>query len=548
MKKRFWPFNRRKVAVRGHGLSIRGFAAAQIDRLLSGWRMDGGFTSSEITTSLAMIRGRSRQMAKDSPLFKRWLNLSAVNIVGEGFALKSTPHDIRNGVLELDRNASKIIEYHWWKFCNYRDATNKQTYFDATGRKTESEMDRLNVKTWRRDGEYFIHVLRTNKNPYGISFRVLRPDWCDHTYNISDTGRGTLIQCGVEMDLVTRRPVAYWFFSAPKDAMSTNQRGQPLIKIPAGSIIHGFRQEDEDQPRGIPEGHAALRKLKMLDMYDEAELTAAREEACSVRTYFAPKGDEDAIADLTSSENLGVAMALTAEKEPGQSELLPLGWRSEVTTPQHPNKEVTAFKASMQKDVASGFNVEYSNFANDWGGVSFSSVRVGTISERDSWIVDQDDMISQCKSRQFLMWLESFLSLSVSGDLPVAKFDKFAEHEFRGRRWMWVDPVRDMKAAEVAVDRGWKTNTDVAADMGEDFEDNIEVLERENAARSGDKGDSVPALNGAQITAALEIVSQYSAGLLSAEPAIALMTAAGVPLESAQNMINKQTVTKSSGV
>lgn len=359
----------------------------------------------------------------------------------------------------------------------------KQTWFDATGRKNAAEMDRLNVKTWVRDGEYFIHVLRTQANPYGIAFRVLRPDWCDHTYNLTDTGRGTLIHCGVEMTIADRRPVAYWFHSIPQNASAYNARNLPLMRIPASEIIHGFTQDDEDQPRGIPWGHASLVKLKMLDEYDKAELTAARDEACSVRTYYAPKGDESAIADLTAQDNAEAARALTAEKEPGQSEILPLGWKQEIHTPQHPNRELTPFKASMLKDIASGFGVEYSNFANDWSGVSFSSVRVGTISERDMYIVRQNNMIAQCKTPQFLAWLESFLSLAISGNLPPAKFQKFAEHEFRGRRWMWVDPMKDMAAAKMAVDNGWKTNTDVASDMGTDYGDNLEVMAREKADR-----------------------------------------------------------------
>jgi capsid protein len=147
----------------------------------------------------------------------------------------------------------------------------------------------------------------------------------------------------------------------------------------------------------------------------------------------------------------------------------------------------------MLKDVAGGWGVEYSNFANNWAGVSFSSVRVGTISERDLWIVRQADMVSQSKSPQFLAWLQSFLSLSISGDLPPAKFAKFAEHEFRGRRWMWVDPMRDMNAAEKAVANGWKTNTQVAADMGQDYGDNIEELKREEASAKGTALERKPA-------------------------------------------------------
>lgn len=464
----------------------RGFAAAQTDRLLAGWKYDGGFTPSEISSHLDTIRGRSRQMAKDSPHLRRWLNLNAINIVGEGFALKSTPHDGPPSDFRLDEGAAKVIEYHWWKFCN------TPAYCDVTGMKTVAEIDRLNTKTWARDGEYFIHV-RKAANPYGIGFRVLRPDWCDHTYNLSDTGKGTLIHCGVEKDIDTRRPVAYWFFTVPQNAYAYNGRGQPLVRIPASEIIHGFTQEDEDQPRGIPWAHAGLRKLKMLEEYDTAELTAARDEACTYRQYTAEKPtDVDGFTDLTKDENSDYANALTAEKEPGQAEIVPPGWKGEVQTPQHPNREVTAFKASMLKDVSCAFDIEYSNFTNDWAGVSFSSVRVGTISERDMWIVKQNLMIGQSKTPQFLAWLKSFLTYSVSGGLPLAKYEKFSEHEFRGRRWMWVDPMKDMNAAKMAVDNAWKTNTDVASDLGNDYGDNLETMKREKEQRG--KTGFVPAV------------------------------------------------------
>lgn len=487
----------RKHKAKSRGLQTRGFAAAQVDRLLSGWRFDCGFTACDISSQLGVIRGRSRQMAKDSPHFKRWLELIATNIVGEGFALKSTPHDFRGSAMTLDKAASKFIEYHWWKFCTGRDNNTQQTYFDVAGIKNAVEMDRLNAKTWARDGEYFIQIVRTKANPYGIAFRVLRPDWCDHTYNVSDTGRGTAIVCGIEQEKNTGKPVGYWFYTTPSDGCTYNNKGKPVVKIPASQIIHGFTQEDEDQPRGVPWAYASLRKLKMIDMYDEAELTAAREEACSIRTYYAPKGDEEALVDLTLDENSDVAQALIAEKEPGQSEVLPVGWKQEIHTPQHPNRELTAFKASMLKDVASGFGVEYSNFANDWAGVSFSSVRVGTISERDNWIVKQNDMISQCKCRQFLAWLNSFLELNISGNFPIAKFDKFAEHSFRGRRWMWVDPMKDMNAAKMARDHGWKTDTQLTEEMGGDFEENLETIKMENEDRLAN-GVPAPLLAGQQ--------------------------------------------------
>jgi lambda family phage portal protein len=489
-----WPWQRRRVPARG-GLMVRGFQAAATDRLLAGWKYDGGFTPAEISAHLEPIRARSRQMAKDSPHFKRWLALRAINIVGEGFALKSTPHDGAPGSKNytLDQAAAKFIEWHWWRFCTHRDPQTGATWCDYTGRKTDAEIDRLNVKTWARDGEYFIHVVSTPANPYGIAWRILRPDWCDHTYNVEQMANGNVVHCGVEMIEASRKPVAYYFHTVPRNAYYSNSRGQPLVRIPATEIIHGFTQYDEDQPRGIPEGHASLVKLKMIDELDRAELTAARDDACSVRSYEADReASMEGFKDLTLEENDTLAQALVQEKEPGQSQILPPGWKEKINTPQHPNSEHGPFKDGMLRDVSGGFGVEHSNFTNNWTGVSFSSVRVGTISERDGFITDQNDFASQCKARQFGLWMQSFLSLSVSGQLPVAKIDKFMEHQFRGRRWMWVDPMKDMNAAKMAVENHWKTDTDVAADLGTDYDENLETAKREKASRKSAGVDDPP--------------------------------------------------------
>jgi hypothetical protein len=107
---------------------------------------------------------------------------------------------------------------------------------------------------------------------------------------------------------------------------------------------------------------------------------------------------------------------------------------------------------------------------------------------------------------------------------------------------MWVDPMKDMSAAMIAVDRKWKTNTQVASDLGTDFGDNVETARREQVMLAGDAKESLPALNGAQVSASLVILQSYAAGEIGADGAVALLTAAGVPAESAQNMIAKQEV------
>lgn len=480
----------KRQAERGASLALpaaqfRAFAAAQVSRLLGPWKWDAGFSNDEIRNQIYTLRSRSRDMYKNSPHHRRFVNMCATNIVGEGFTFKSAPHDGFPGQagFRIDKMAAKFIEYHWWNWCN------SPALCDTTGRKNVAEIDRLNAKTLGRDGEYFILVDTTSPNKYGIDLRIIRPDAVDEKFNSSNLPNGNVARCGVELDRSSLRPVAYYLHTLQEYSNTVGACG-PLRRVPASidgsyGILHGFIQEDEDQTRGIPLGHAGLTTLKMLEMWNEAELAAAIDENCTVRTYKSPPGREGEIANLCDPEYKDIRDAMTAPKEPGTNQILPQGWDEHVNTPQHPNRETTAFKASYQRDYATAVGCEYANLCNDWAGVNYGSVRAGTLSERDMWMVFQQQFISQCKTPVFLAWLRRFLALPVSGGFPVEKFDKFSEHEFRGRRWLWVDPLKDIKGAEIARAHGWKTDQQIASDFGGDFEDNVEDIRRSDAAVKG---------------------------------------------------------------
>jgi len=487
MVKNLFKWFTRKDSARGRTISVgnyRAFAAAKVNNLLGPWKWDNGFCNDDIRAQLVTVRARSRDMYKNSPHHRRFVNLVATNVVGDGFTLKSCPHDGMPGTPEYrpDKMASKFLETHFWRW------SSNPAFCDATGRKTLAEIDRLNARTWARDGEYFNLLDTTANNPYGFDIRIIRPDAVDERYD-ARLSNGNTVRMGVELDADSLRPVAYYLHTTKEYSTCMGAYG-PLVRIPASingsyGIIHGYTQEDEDQTRGMPLGHAGLVTLKMLEMWNEAELAAAIDENCTVRTYHAPAGREGEIANLCDTENSSIVAAMTAPKEPGQSEVLPQGWDVSTATPSHPNRETTAFKASYQRDYATAVNCEYSNLCNDWSGVNYGSVRAGTLSERDMWRVMQQQMIGNSKTPTYLAWLKRFLSVEASGGYPASKFEKFSEHEFRGRRWLWVDPLKDIKGAEIARAHGWKTDQQITAEFDGDFEDNLEEIRRADESVKG---------------------------------------------------------------
>lgn len=444
---------------------LRMFSAAEVSRLLRPWIWDGGFSNAEVAAALAAIRARSRDMAKNSEHYVRWLDLFVANVVGDGFRFKAMPSKSSIDPT-VDAKAAAFIQYHFWRWSVSPEMS------DLTGRKSFPAICRLAAENWARDGEAFILIDRAAPNEYGFSLRIVRPDAIDETMNGANAK--TAIRNGVEIDRRTLRPVAYYFRGDREDPTCSWVLDRPVVKKPATDVLHLFTQHDEAQTRGIPLGHAVLKKLKMLDEYNVAELVAARDEANTTGIYYAPIGRDGELGEYTEEQDA----ALTMPSEPGTKIKLEQGWDYKTVTPTHPNREITPFKNSMLRDIASGLNVEYSCFANDYAGVSYSSVRAGTIAERDHWRILQAQFMEQIATPVFRAWLASFLKYRISAPYIPADFDRLSDHEFRGRTWDWVDPLKDVNAAVIAVEHGWKTDGQISADYGTDFEENLEEATR----------------------------------------------------------------------
>jgi capsid protein len=60
--------------------------------------------------------------------------------------------------------------------------------------------------------------------------------------------------------------------------------------------------------------------------------------------------------------------------------------------------------------------------------------------------------------------------------LPLAKKAKFTEHLWQGRRWQWVDPLKDMAANVLAIENGLASPQQIAAQTGRDVDEVIDDL------------------------------------------------------------------------
>ena len=80
---------------------------------------------------------------------------------------------------------------------------------------------------------------------------------------------------------------------------------------------------------------------------------------------------------------------------------------------------------------------------NDYEGVSWSSLRQAILEDREYWKRMQGWFASQVMGPIFERWLQNALLKNAIPDLKPYDLERALNYKFKGRRWQWVDPLKD---------------------------------------------------------------------------------------------------------
>ena len=456
----------------GNKKLYRNYSGANSGRLYSDFVASSFSADSELKNALPVLRNRSRDLARNNEYAKRFLNLVKTNVVGEkGFNLQVRA---RNEDRTLDAAGNTIIE-------NSFKAWGRLGNADVTGRLSWLDCQRIAAETLARDGEVFIKKIINRKYRNNFTLQFIESDLVDDQKNGRNEKNGNEIRMGVELDEF-HKPVAYWILTEhPNDSFFQSPRAREHTRVPADEVIHLFMPTRAYQTRGEPFMSPAIEGLKMLSGFAEASLVAARAAASKFAVLTSPTG-EDFVGDDETEQDVPII-----DFEPASVFQLPQGQDLKLIDPNHPTTTFDEFQKAILRGIASGLNVSYTSLSNDLTGVSYSSIRQGTIEERDHYRMLQSFLIEHFCVPVFTGWLESAMT---AGDvpLPMNKFDKFADNViFRGRGFAWVDPQREINANIQAVNNGMVSLSDVASNYGRDIEDVFSQIQsdKEMAERYG---------------------------------------------------------------
>ena len=223
----------------------RAYHGADTGRLFSDFISSSRSADSEIKPSLRILRDRCREISRNHPYAKRYLQIMTTNVVGpNGVRIQVRK---RNDDGSLDSVGNRIIEQAWQTW-------GRTGFCTVDGRMSWSQAQRLFLETLARDGEVLIQKIKNPAgNPFGFSLKFLEADYLDEGYD-ARLNNGNEVRMGVELDKRTGKPLNYYLFEDhPHHDQGYGSKTKRHHKIvPADQIIHCYIQERAGQTRGTP--------------------------------------------------------------------------------------------------------------------------------------------------------------------------------------------------------------------------------------------------------------------------------------------------------
>lgn len=452
----------------------RGYDAAKQSRLRSNWATQNVSIDYDTRVGLSVLRARARDAEANNGLAKKYLNMAVKNVVGPyGFTLQVKANR-KDGTIDVeDSKAVRDAFYDWAK----------AKHCDLSGKKSLVEIQQTAVRARHRDGEYLLRFHRGKAyGKYAFQVQLLDTDRLDIELN-KQLQNGNIIKMGVEINR-DQKPVAYYLrIRHPGDYSHFWQdaAGNVYERVPASDIRHGFISMRPEQTRGIPELHAALVSMEHLGKFRDSAIVAAEIGAAQSAFWTSEDGTAEGLADDEGEDG-----TLYTDVEAGQIGVAPAGYELAKWDPKYPSEMYGPFTKEAKRDIATSLDVTYHTLGNDLEGVNFSSIRAGTLDERDGWMMEQEWFIGALMDDIYSEWLTMALLngaiLDAAGvPLPSFRLDKYLPAgKWQGRRWPWVDPYKDMQTAVLAVQNRLKTRTKVMAENGDDFDDSIDEMAAED--------------------------------------------------------------------
>lgn len=449
------------------------FPAAKAEHYWSKWGTTPQTIDQTIYQDRERLVARSREQYAANPYIRRYVGLCQKNIVGaEGVACQSIIKDAKGNP---DEWARTVIDGAWREFGEEVTACGMDMV----------QFQNNVVQGTAVDGEVFVlrHVERASR--YGLRYSIRDSVLCPTNYN--DPAQG--ITAGIKYD---RRgaPVEYYFKQLING--KTYAAGSTEYEvIPASEVLHVFVRDWVGQKRGLPWTATALGTLKDLGGYIEAAIISARAGA-SKMAFLESTGDAGKFQGDGETEEGDPVV----DMEPGTMGVLPKNYKMSDYNPDYPHQQFGDFVNHSVHTAAMALGVAHHSLSGDMSKVNYTQGRTALLDERDGWKGRQAWLIATLVRRVH----NDFVAVGVDMGFITAMgkplrnpSDYYTPTTYQGRRWQWVDPLKDINAIEKALKMNVSSLTNAIRDTGRSRDEVLDEIAADTAAleKRGIKADNI---------------------------------------------------------
>ena len=422
----------------------------------------------DLLNNLERTRDLSRHLTQIDPYLQRYQEVISVFVVGQD-GLKLEPSILGpSGKLAERTNLNIRRAWEQWS----QEATYDQQL-------SFNEVEQLVVRTISRDGEALIRfVTGKTVNKFGFALQVLDPSLLDVTYNTVLGEKDRVIIMGVEFNN-RGRPIAYHVYNRlPSDI---TQIPRVRERIPAEEILHIYDIEIPGAVRSLPWTTSVLNTVSRLNQYLEAHLQACSIAATTPLIMTNSEPDPVGVDDVAVS-NAAVSSYKSPEINLAYSQILELdhGKSLQALNLSFPTQQFKETTNQYLQSIASGLFISYATLTADPQSGNSANIRFSSLVEREHFQQIQRWLIKCFHMKVYKKWIESTLLYGVI-KLPTMNADDYFEVTFSGTRHSTIDPSKDMKAYIEGINNGLYTRTQICAEIGGDFFENIKQLAAEEA-------------------------------------------------------------------
>ncbi|NLB37829.1 MAG: phage portal protein [Clostridiales bacterium] len=486
----------------------RDAGASEYRRALRGFIARSISPQMDIDENNKTLRQRGRMLYMSSPIATGAVNTNRTKVIGPGLTLNSA---INRDVLGMSSEAAKAwqrkteAEFRLW--------ADKKENCDATGVQNFYGIQQLAVVSWLASGDVFSLFKRydpTKTNPYSLRLHLVEADRVSTptkmmlpsgVYN-KTTGKapsGNRIYDGVEVD-AQGKIVAYHISDEYPDAQTL--AGMNWQRIPAfgektglPNILQIMNAERADQYRGITYLAQVIEPLLQINRYTQSELVAALVQSFFT-AWIVSKTDPSEIplnevgsgvvgADGEPANIDGISKHPNEyEMGPGMVTHLQEGEDIKFGNPNVPTPGFEVFTKAIFQQIGAALEIPHDVLLKKFDA-SYSASRAALLEAWEGFRMRRKWMVEKLCQPVYEVWLAEAVA---RGRIKAPGFfeDPLLRAAWCGAHWIGpvqghLDPLKEIRADILAIDRGIKTHEQVTREYGaSDWYENAEQLKRES--------------------------------------------------------------------